>query len=410
MNKNTGNITVKASSLNTLKKRNSSVDIIRILAFCNVVLTHFFIFSGFYDTEMVGPTALFMSIIRSFGVTCVPLFMLMTGFLMNKKQLSMKYYSGIKSTLGAYFYASIICYVYNCLSADETMSVAGFTKDLFSFSAAKYSWYIEMYIGLFVLIPFLNIIWNNLPSKKHRLALIGTLCFLAMAPQSFNIFVFNVEGWWKQPSMSNAFTQIFPDYWIDIYPVMYYFIGCYIKEYGIKINKWLNLVLIVGLTAFFGYYCYYRSSPGFFLKGGWQKYSSILLAALAILIFVFILNLNVKFRTSRSRKWSRALADLCLAAYLVSYAVDSVIYAAFNELMPVTEEKYKWITLIVVVPINIVVSFVFAFIINKVTKISLNGLSKITQLIGRAYASAKPRKADETEEEAEEIIELLEEN
>lgn len=407
MNKNTGSITVKASPLNVPKKRNGSVDIVRILAFCNVVLTHFFIFSGFYETEMVGSTALIMSVIRSFGITCVPLFMLMTGFLMNKKQLSAKFYSGLKPTLGAYFYASIVCYIYNCLQADETMSVAGFTKDLFSFSAAKYSWYIEMYIGLFMLIPFLNIIWNNLPSKKYRLALIGTFCFLVMAPQSFNIFAFDVEGWWKQPSMSNVFTQIFPDYWTDLYPIMYYFIGCYIKEYGIKINKWLNLVLIGGFTVFLGYYCYYRSSPGYFLKGGWQKYSSMLLAALAILIFVFILNLNVKFRSSQSKKWSRTVADLCLAAYLVSFAVDSVIYGVFNELVTTTEERYKWMVL--VVPISIVISLALAFVINIVTRISIKGLTEITNLIGKAFASLKPKKATEAEEEAEQVIELLEE-
>lgn len=414
MNKNTSDITLKESPLNAPRQRNSSVDLIRILAFCNVVLTHFFLFTGFYNTKMVGRAALVMAIVRSFAVTCVPLFMIMTGFLMNKKQLSVKYYSGLKPTLGAYFYASIICYIYNCLHGDVPMSIFGFTKDLFNFSAAKYSWYIEMYIGLFMLIPFLNIIWNSLPSKKHRLALVGTFCFLVMAPQSLNIFAFGVEGWWKQPSMSNAFVNIFPDYWLDIYPIMYYFIGCYIKEYGIKMNRWLNLFLIGAVTVFLGGYSYYRSTPGYFLKGGWQNYGSVILACLTILIFVFILNLNVNFKSTRLQKWSRKLADLCLAAYLVSFAVDSVIYEVLNKLLPTSVARFKCI--MIVVPLSIVLSFILAFVINKATKISISGLSKITQLIGRAYASVKAKKAvevvseAEVKEEAEQIIENPEEN
>ena len=32
---------------------------------------------------------------------------------------------------------------------------------IFNFTACPNAWYLEMYIGLFLLIPFLNIIYNN---------------------------------------------------------------------------------------------------------------------------------------------------------------------------------------------------------------------------------------------------------
>lgn len=38
---------------------------------------------------------------------CVPLFLILTGFLMNKKVVSRKYYSGLKKTYITYVLASI---------------------------------------------------------------------------------------------------------------------------------------------------------------------------------------------------------------------------------------------------------------------------------------------------------------
>ena len=32
----------------------------------------------------------------------------------------------------------------------------------------QYSWYVNMYIGLFILIPFLNTIWQNLKTEKQK--------------------------------------------------------------------------------------------------------------------------------------------------------------------------------------------------------------------------------------------------
>ena len=34
--------------------------------------------------------------------------------------------------------------------------------------------------------------------------------------------------------------NLIPDWWINIYPLTYYFIGCYLKEYQIKMKKHNN--------------------------------------------------------------------------------------------------------------------------------------------------------------------------
>ncbi|MBQ7004983.1 MAG: acyltransferase family protein [Clostridia bacterium] len=376
--------------LKVKKERNLSLDVIRILCFSMVVYTHFFLYTGFYRMDIWGPKAYIMTVIRSLGISCIPMFIFLTGFLFKNRQLDAKYYSGIKNTLITYVFASGFCYAYDCLHTETEMSFGGFLKGLLSFSSAKYSWYIEMYIGLFLLIPFLNIIWKNLPEKKHRIILILTLAFLTLAPQLINTFVFDVEGWWQQPMISEDYYLIVPEWWEKIFPLTYYFTGCYIREYGIKINKWLNLALIILLVFGLGTYNYYRSAPGTFVKGEWQNNASPIIYLLGILVFVFIYNLNIKFKSKWLSKPINIIAELTLGAYLVSCVFDGYIYEEMKRAMfsSTVDFKYLWVT----APLIIVLSLAVAFVINLITKLILKAEAAIVKLVKSLAEKVKPQK------------------
>lgn len=387
-------------SLKRKKERNLSLDIIRIVAFSLVVYTHFFLYSGYYTTELVGANALLMTVVRCVGTSCVPLFLFLTGFLMKDKQLSGKFYSGIKNTLITYTFASGVCYIFNCLYAEEPIVFSGFLRGLLGFSSAKYAWYIEMYIGLYLLIPFLNLIWKHLQGKKQRLILIATLLFLTAVPQVANTFVFGVENWWQQPSLSEDYFLIVPECWSKFFPVTYYFTGCYIREYGIKINKWLNLVLVF-LSAFaFGGYTYYRSTPGIFVRGNWQNNASPFIYLLSLFIFLFILNLDVRPKSPAARKVCSFIAELTLAAYLVSCVFDVMIYDKLKEALgsPAVNFGYIWVT----APIIIILSLLSAFVINSATKLTIKAGEGIVWLTRKIIPTGKKEeKATATVKSAE---------
>ena len=109
----------------------------------------------------------------------------------------------------------------------EDMTFTIFLKNLISYSGTRYSWYIEMYIGLFILIPFFNIIINSLKSKREYQMILITLIVLIALPSILNIFKFDSIEWWKKPSISNNYVKILPAWWTSIYPVLYYFLGAY---------------------------------------------------------------------------------------------------------------------------------------------------------------------------------------
>ena len=118
-----------------------------------------------------------MMAMRTAFMVCVPLFLITTGFLMSEKKLSLRYYKGIPHTLFIYLAASFCCMaVVHFKETPYTWHTA--IQDLIDFTGAPYAWYVEMYIGLFLLIPFLNLIYRNLEGKRQKQILILTLFVL----------------------------------------------------------------------------------------------------------------------------------------------------------------------------------------------------------------------------------------
>ena len=103
---------------------------IRVIA---VFLYYLFIFlhNGFYEEIVVGKRLFFMGTMRNFFMICVPLFLILTGFLMNKKVVSRKYYSGLKKTYITYVLASIACLVYFSISTQRSFGIIESIKNDF---------------------------------------------------------------------------------------------------------------------------------------------------------------------------------------------------------------------------------------------------------------------------------------
>lgn len=345
------------------KKRNVSLDGIRIFAVFSVISVHFFLNNGFYQNSVMGGRMLIMTIMRSFFMVCVPLFLILTGYLMSSKELNRRYYKGIIRTLGVYVIASIACIIFKNVYQGTSYGITGSISGIFDYTADNYSWYIEMYIGLFLLIPFLNLIYHGLKNKKQKLLLIGTFLFLTGMPAILNIFCFSGIDWWLHPSSSSYYQKILPDSWTALYPITLYYIGSYLREYSLKISKKLSFVLLGVLVIFAGVFNYYRSYGGPFIWGSWSGYSSPIVIAMTILVFVLIQRMKLWEKISESgKKVCKMLSDCALGAYLISYIFDSVVYPYFINKVP--DFSYKPSYYFICVPIIFTCSMFASILIN----------------------------------------------
>lgn len=84
------------------KQRDFRIDIIRIVAAFSVLGVHFFLHSGYYDIPLTGRRMYVATLLRILFGVCVPLFMIISGYLQNHKRLEKGYFFEVFKFIGAY--------------------------------------------------------------------------------------------------------------------------------------------------------------------------------------------------------------------------------------------------------------------------------------------------------------------
>ena len=325
-----------------IKKRNINIDLIKCIAVFSVISVHFFLNNGFYDSTILGKNMYIMTMFRTLFMICVPLFIITTGYLMKNKELNRKYYFGIIRVLLIYFIATTMLILYNNIYLGGPFTIRYLIKSILEFEQG-YCWYIEMYIGLFLLIPFLNLIYNNLKTKKEKNALIVTMLLLTSFQGILNIHHY-----------------LIPDWWLGIYPLTYYFIGCYIKEYNPKINKIYNIILLIIVLIISAIININLSKGSTFSWGIHNDWGSILNVASSVLVFVFIHNLNLSNLNIKLKRIIIKISELSLGVYLSSAIIDNFLYHNYFKNI----NFMNMIGYIKIVPLVFILSISLSMIIN----------------------------------------------
>ena len=362
-----------------LQSRNASMDIIRIVAAFTVLSVHFFLHNGFYSQIVEGVPMYIMVLMRTLFSVCVPLFMILTGYLMSHKTLSRKYYSGISKTLIVFVLATLACMIFKAVRDNEPLSLKSFILGTLDFTGANYSWYIEMYIGLFLLVPFLNLAYNKLKNKRQKQVLVLTLVFLTIIPTLFNIFNFDNPAWWSDPKSSDTFAKLVPSWWMGFYPIAYYFTGCYIREYGIRLKTRSMLVLFLLAILIFGTFNFYRSYGTTFKSGIYVYWYGFEPYILSVLLFVLLSRIKTDNMNEKVKFVLWKVSDLALGIYLISYIFDMLVYPVLNEKITTMTDRLPFY--FVTVPIVFICSMLASAVLNIAAKYIQIFFKKLVEFI-----------------------------
>ena len=319
-----------------LKKqsRNAAMDILRCFALLGVVSLHFFKHSGYYYKLVIGARMYILTILRSASMVSVPLFLMLSGYLLKNRQPNRQYYSKLVRTVGIYVLASICCYLYRYFTGAKAVSgsIGELVAMILSFRAAPYAWYVEMYIGLFLLIPFLNVLYNNLESRKRK----QQLLLILMIMTAF-------------PGITNGVGEILPDWWLTLYPVMYYYFGAYLREYPLKMKTLTNFACTAAVVLAVGIVNILISYNTSFVLGPWQEEGAFLNVIQSVFVFNFLMQRRyTKLSVGASKLFAR-LSDLSLGAYLVSWIFDDIFYSLLDQIQPVVAYKLEYYPLVITV-------------------------------------------------------------
>lgn len=324
-------------------KRDPSVDIVRTMAAFLVTFVHSFLACKFYDYPRIGEIMMCMSFVNWISFDCIPLFMLITGYLCINRLDIKKTYKNFVSIYATYVCVVLISTVFSCFYQNQGFVIKDFLNDIISVDRA---WYVTMYLGFLLLIPFINRIWRGLSKNEKQ------------------IFIISLTTITSLYTISNI---PFPRYWVSLYPFTYYFIGVYIREFPLKFKTYqlfLMFLFVTGCQTVSSITGTVTTSVG----NTSYYYSSLIVIVSAVLLFSLLIRIKVK------NKWICKALELIgkntLGIYLFGVLlVDNRIYPYFQAIYTTPPEfaKIQMIPVLINFSLSAILAILLSFIINKVT-------------------------------------------
>ena len=228
-----------------------------------------------------------------------------------------------------------------------------------------------------MLIPYLNVLYNGLQGKKAKQGLVFTMLLLTGIPSLFNSAIFSLPWTMRYNDPSNIL-MLFPNWWGNIYPITFYFIGAYLNEYPLQLSKTKSLLLLATANFIGGTISFVNSIGSTFRYGPWQEHSSFFVIVESVLIFHFFLQLDYSRIGAKMRAFLGLLSDLTFSAYLVSVVFDMFLYRVIKlgGETPIDTP----VLFFVFVPIVLVCSLITAYILVFIYKLLVKW---ITLLVSR---------------------------
>ena len=169
-------------------KRNASLDIIRGFAVVLVACLHSIGNGSLTANHISGVSGYLLTGLWLLSASCVPLFLMLSGYLQNRKTPTVKYYVNYLHIYIPYLLLGVISLTVGALYTHQSLSARDFVSSLVNFYTCEYSWFVMMYTGLFLLIPFLNAMYNGLETKGQKQLLILSFCAVAPAEPAQQLY------------------------------------------------------------------------------------------------------------------------------------------------------------------------------------------------------------------------------
>ena len=194
-----------------MKIRESNYELLRIISMIFIIVWHLITHSGL-EMNSTGSTNFFINLLMLLSIFHVSVFMLITGFYQSKSKFKLQKLLSLLIEIGFY---NLIINTFFYVSGIVKYTNIDYLKSILFYNFNDL-WYIQCYIIVYLLSPFLNrFIENTDRLVLKKLIIVLLLCFSIFPFLSSNL-TFNTNGF-------------------SVYQyVMLYFIGAYIRKYNLN--------------------------------------------------------------------------------------------------------------------------------------------------------------------------------
>lgn len=197
------------------KVRQSNFELMRLISMFFIVVYHMIVpTGGNLINNTIGMTNVIIDLISLLIIVHVNSFILITGYFQSQNKFSLK--KLLSLVFMAWFYKIIIACIFFVIGIHKFNSIEIVTI-LSPFEFAN-NWFLVVYMSLYLISPYINILLNKLNQKEHRKLVILLFLMFSLLPTITNQNTFNNTG----------FTIV--------HFVYLYILGAYLRKYPISEN------------------------------------------------------------------------------------------------------------------------------------------------------------------------------
>ncbi len=334
-----------------MQKRNIGLDILRIISMMMIIALHILGKGKFITNSKNTDLWQLAYIIEMFCIVAVNCYVLITGYFSIDSKFKWK---KVLKIWGLVLFYSISIYLVLILIGVRQFNTSECIKAFFPILTKEY-WFVNCYLLLYILSPFLNKFIKSLEKKEFQRLLVILLvvfCILtSILPSNYTLDA----------------TRGYGILWF----IVLYFVAAYIRIHiQIKHKNYINLciymiVTILSIIVAIGL-------RNISLESGIKDYSSrlfnynfIFVLISSVALFIYFLNLKVKSNFIKNAVTT--VAPLTFAVYLMheQYSLSRILYFNILEL----DKYYNNLMQIVIILLDVVFIFAICCIIEYIRKL-----------------------------------------
>ncbi len=320
-----------------MKEKNYQLEVLRVISCINVVLIHVCNLYSRSFADITGGEYVFSVIINAMARTSVPIFFMISGATSLGSHYDFKKYAKkIVNMAAVLLLASVLYRIWNIVYFDRAYDY----HDIFDTPTKLHLWYLYAYLGIMIMLPFLQSMMRNL-EKKYEILFVVIWFIFIIAYRVLDRL--NMDIGYPLPIIGST-------YYVG-YFVIGYLICKYLKE--IKISRiWLFVIRYGSLLITVLFMCYGSFSRGKHYDWYWQ-YRALFIALQSIALFILIASHTPKKHTIFGRDFIKDIARLSFMIYL--------IHPFFLDIIKTELDYTKWSSY-VAIPVGALMTFVCALL------------------------------------------------
>lgn len=319
-----------------MKEKNYQLEVLRVISCINVVLIHVCNLYSRSFGEIGQGEYVFSVILNAMARTSVPIFFMISGATSLGSHYDMKKYAKKVINMAAVVVvASVLYRIWNIVYFDRAYDY----HDLFLTPTKLHLWYLYAYLGILIMLPFLQSMFRTLEKKYEILFVVIWFVFLVAYRVLDRLDM----------SIGYPLPIIGSTYYVG-YFVIGHLINKYLKEIKIP-TVWLYVIRYGSLITTVIMMCYGSFSRNKHYDWYWQ-YRALFIALQSIAMFLLIARRKPQKRKIFGRDLVTDIAKLSFIIYLIHPFFLDILKTVF---------PYQKMSAYYAIPLGVLCTFLCAF-------------------------------------------------